>query len=510
MIELAGYAVVIFAVIYRYRHRSNTLERQQTKWVVFGTLVMLIVAGLNVVAGNLFQSVDGFTAFYRLYSTPLLSIVGLIMPVFFCIAVLRYHLWNIDVIINRTLVYMSLTCCVVSTYMLIVVSSGTLLQQAQGNFFISLFATGIIAIGFQPLRDALQRSVNRLMFGERDDPYRVLTRLGQRLGATLAPESVLPTITETVAQALKLPYVAITLKREAAAFEIASVHGQPLPNQQLTRIPLLYQQEDIGELVLAPRSQGETLNMADQRLLSDLAHEIGVAVHAMQLHIHLQQATVDLQRSRERLVVTREEERRRLRRDLHDGLGPTLAGLTLTTSTIVDLIETDPSTALMLANRLQEEIRLTISDVRRLVYELRPPALDEPGLVAAIRERVEYYQAHVHRSSVTRPTVTIEAPEHLPDLPAAVEVAAFRIMQEAMTNVLRHAQARTCIIRLEMSDVLQVKILDDGIGLPAGCVSGVGLLSIRERVEELGGSCTIERRPTGGTCIFAQLPLKKE
>jgi signal transduction histidine kinase len=240
----------------------------------------------------------------------------LVVPIFTYIAIVRHHLYDIDVVINRTLVYGALTSCVVGIYVLAVVALGALFQT-QGNIAVSLLATGLVAVLFQPLRSRLQRSVNRLMYGERDDPYAVVSRLGRRLEATLAPDRVLPTLVETIAQALKLPYAAILLK-DGEEFRTAAAYGSPLGEPET--LPLVYQREEIGRLVIAPRAPGEGFSVADRRLLEDLARQAEVAVHAVRL-------TSDLQHSRERLVSTREEERRRLRRDLHDGLGAQLAGL---------------------------------------------------------------------------------------------------------------------------------------------------------------------------------------
>src|SRR5207247_5901746 len=228
-------------------------------------------------------------------------------PLSFGFAMLRYRLWDIDIIINRTLVYGALTAVVVGVYVLVVGTLGTLLHTF-GDFPISLLATGLVAVLFQPLRARLQRGVNRLMYGERDDPYAVLSRLASRLQATLAPESVFPTIVETVAQALKLPYAAIALKQDDE-FITAASYGLSQDNPFI--LPLVYHTEPIGELLLAPRAPGEAFTAADRRLLEDIAHQAGAAAHAVRL-------PADLQRSREHLVTAREEERRRLRRDLHD------------------------------------------------------------------------------------------------------------------------------------------------------------------------------------------------
>ncbi len=258
-------------------------------------------------------------------------------------------------------------------------------------------------------------------------------------------------------------------------------------------LPLVYQSEPIGELLLAPRSPGESLTASDRRLLTDLARQAGIAAHAVRL-------TTELQRSRERLVATREEERRRLRRDLHDGLGPQLAALTLKLETARNRLGHDPLADTLLTD-LTERTQVAVADIRRLAYALRPPALDELGMVPALREQAFQYAHQIH--------TTIEAPERLPELSAAVEVAIFRIAQEALTNVIRHAQARTCTIRLlldETTGILSLEILDDGHGLPPVRRSGVGLVSMRERAEELGGKLTLEPASPRGTRVLAQFP----
>jgi signal transduction histidine kinase len=215
--------------------------------------------------------------------------------------------------------------------------------------------------------------------------------------------------------------------------------------------------------------------------------------------------TTDLQRSRERLVASREEERRRLRRDLHDGLGAQLAGLNVQAGTLRRLIPRDPAAADELAAELRDELRAAIADIRRLVYDLRPPALDDLGLVAALDRLAGRYG-----SEGGRPRVVVEAAEDLPPLPAAVEVAVYRIAQEALTNVVRHARAKECVVRLAVNEDVALGISDDGVGIPGGRTAGVGLSSMRERAAELGGSCVVGSVPEGGTRVLVRLPLTKE
>jgi signal transduction histidine kinase len=449
-------------------------EYQQMKWFAYGLLLVV---------------------FAYLISPQMLLMPALtLLPIAVGIAILKYRLYDIDVIVNRTLVYGAMSTCVVGIYVLAVAALGALFQ-VKGNLAVSLLATGLVAVLFQPLRSRLQRGVNRLMYGERDDPYAVTSRLGRRLEAALAPDTVLPTVVETIAQALKLPYGAILLK-EGEDFRTAASYGSP--RGELETLPLVYQREEIGRLVLSPRGPGEGFSEADRSLLEDLARQAEVAVHAVRL-------TADLQRSRERLVATREEERRRLRRDLHDGLGAQLAGLNVQAGTLRRIIPRDPDAADELVLELREELRGAISDIRRLVYDLRPPALDDLGLVEAMRQLAERYDS---KDAPLR--VVVEAPEDLPNLPAAVEVAVYRITQEALTNVVRHARARTCVVRLAVNDNVALGIVDDGVGIPEERSAGVGLSSMRERAAELGGSCVVEPAPKGGTQVLVHLPLPKE
>ncbi|MCI0397325.1 MAG: GAF domain-containing sensor histidine kinase [Chloroflexi bacterium] len=488
------------AQIYRYRRVSGATQRQQTKWVVFGfVLTFGMFTGVQLLFAIFPWLGQPGAMLYRVPALTVILLTLLVLPLTIGMAVLRYRLWDIDLLLNRTLVYGTLSASVVGIYVLVVGFLGQLLQ-ASGNLAITMLATGLVALLFQPLRHRLQRGVNRLMYGERDDPYAVLSRLGQRLEATLAPEAVLPTIVETVQESLKLPYVAITLKlAEADTFAVVTSAGSPVA-RPLT-LPLVYQHETVGQLLLAPRAPGENFSPADLRLLDDLARQAGVAAHAVRLTTDLQRLTVDLQRSRQRLVTTREEERRRLRRDLHDGLGPTLASLAQRLDTARILVARDPDAAAALLGDLKVQVKATISDIRRLVYALRPPALDELGLLSAIREHAAPYNQSNGLG------VSLEAPERLPPLPAAVEVAAYHIALEALTNASRHAHAQSCHIRLSLANGLCLEVTDDGDGLPTEYQSGVGLSSMRERAAELGGECRIEPGPARGTRVWAWLPL---
>jgi signal transduction histidine kinase len=492
--------LIIFAgsigisLVYRYRRISGPVERQQIRWVAFtGAIFMGFVASAEWVFLLTQQTVLlGIIYNVLRYTSSAAFAIGIGISIF------RYRLWDIDIIINRTLVYGGLTASIIGIYVLVVGVLGTTIQ-GRSNLLVSILATGLVAILVQPLRDRLQRGVNRMMYGERDDPVTVLSRLGQRLEGTLAPDAVLPSLVETVAQTLKLPYVAIEMTTEDGPDSTSAIsHGQPQPD--VVRLPLIYQTETIGQLVVSPRAHGEALSPMDRHLLENIAHQAGMAVHAVSL-------TADLQRSRQHIVTAREEERRRLRRDLHDGLGPNLASQGLKLAAVKQFLESNPSAAIPLLDQVMAQNKSIVDDVRRLVYGLRPPALDELGLVAAIRDSV----ASMDGKSQLQIEIA-EPAEGLPPLSAAVEVAAYRIVLEALTNVIRHAQAKHCAIRFSVSHngsshELQIEIQDEGKGLSETYRAGVGLRSMRERAEEIGGTCVIESNARQGTCVSVKVPL---
>ncbi len=481
--------------IYRYVRRYDAVERQQTKWLLYGLAITLLYLLCSIVLSAVLP--PDSPVLLLLLPVPLILILCLGLAV--GAAIFRYRLWDIDLIINRTLVYGTLSACVIGLYVLIVGYFGALFHTPNDPA-ISLIATALVAIVFQPLRGLLQRAVNRLMFGKRHAPYQILAQLDQQLAVAMPPEDVLPALVKTIATTLKLPYVAVALLQSdvppLSEERLVALSGQPPPYALMERLPLVYQGEAVGHLVLASRSGEAQLTRTDRRLLEDLARHAGVIAHAVRL-------TTDLRRSRERLVVAREEERRRLRRDLHDGLGPTLASLTLTLAAAREYLPRDPTATDTLLQELATQVQGAVTDIRRLVYELRPPTLDDLGLIGALRDQAARYA----QSGLQ---IAVEAPDALDPLPAAVEVAAYRIGMEALTNVVRHAHAHICILTVQRDSNLVLTISDDGCGLPAAPVLGIGVRSMRQRAEELGGRCTIEARPEGGTLVVARLPLLED
>ena len=478
-------------IVYRYRRLFNATERRQVKWVVLGLLVFFAGVPLWTYTFEIAAPPPGQdTLLTLLGGWSLVMLSTLVLPATIFIAILRHGLWDIDLILNRTLVYGGLTAGIIALYALVVGGLGALFQT-RGNLLLTLLATGLIAVLFQPARERLQRAVNRLMFGERDAPYAVLSRLGRQLQETAMPEQGLAAVAVSITQGLKLPYAAIEVETTDGEYRPVAADGRR--PARLEAWPLRYQGQVIGRLLVAPRSPGEAFTGRETQLLADIASQAGAAAYAARL-------TAALQRSRERLVLAREEERRRIRRDLHDELGPALASQTFKLDAAIDLLDSDPAAAGALLQTLKQRNQALVGDIRRLVHELRPPALDELGLRGALS---------AHFGQALAPVVTVTAaPDPLPPLPAAVEVAAYRIALEAVNNVLRHAQARACAVALVTGDAeLTLTVTDDGVGLPAAPARGIGLRSMQERAEEVGGTLAVDSPTDGGVQVTARLPL---
>ena len=474
---LVGFVGGVVAAALRWR-RAQGVERTQLAWFAFA------IAALAVAL---------FVRWPGALNRVVLVIVVPLLPLSVAVAILRGHLYGIEVAVRRSLVYATLTAVLVTAYAAVVAALGVLFQHRAGSA-AALVATALVAIAFAPVRDRAQQGVDRLLYGEGRDPYAVLSGVGRRLEQPVDdPESVLADMAAAVADSLRLPYVRIELGDDVVtASEVGTVSADLHP------VPLTYRGETVGRLLAAPRSQRDPFRPADLRLLDDLGRQIGVAVHATRL-------AHDLQRSREGLVAMREEERRRIRRDLHDGLGPALAGVALGLDAVHRMASPQAEAAAELADQLKVEVQQSLADVRRLVEDLRPPDLDQLGLVGALRHQAGKV---TERDPGLEVEVEVDG-EELPQLPAAVEVAAYRIATEALTNVGRHAAARTCRIALSMHDKdrLLVEIEDDGVGLGRGRPGGVGLTAMRERATELGGSLLVCGREHGGTLVTARIPV---
>ena len=475
----------IIAQVVRYRRIADAQQRAQVRWVVYGlVLAAAVFIGTRLLVLVLPDSVRRSEVAAALFGGGSVSVALAIVPVCIGIAVLRGGLWDVDRVVNRTAVYGLLSALIIAIYVL--VATVLAAQIPAPSILISLLATGVVVLALQPLQRGLQRGVNRLMFGQRDEPAVVVAELGRRLQDTADADAVLAIAAATLAQSLKLSAVEVIL-RDGTTVRWGDGGTRPAAL-------LVFQGRSVGELRVGERRPGEGLTTRDRELIAQVAPQIAAAADAVLL-------TRDLRSSRARIVEAREDERRRLRRDLHDGLGPALAGLALQASAIPEVAFSDPSAAAALGASVATGIRSVIADVRRLVYGLRPPALDELGLVGGLRAAADALEVAGGFE------ITIDAPDPLPALPAAVEAAAYRITSEAMANAARHAKATRCRVTVRVAEGLSIEVRDDGVGLPERMRAGVGIVGMRERAAEVDGTVDVATGPDGGTVVRARLPL---
>ncbi|WP_327085611.1 sensor histidine kinase [Nonomuraea sp. NBC_01738] len=511
----AAVATVAFAVAAFDHPRTLLTEidtpltaRAQTLLRIGGVAVLTSVAGLAGVLWSLWcrwQRADGEVRLQLMCLLPAggLFVVGLALsvegvsggwalgavavPIAMTVAVLRYHLYDLDQIVNRAVVWLVMTVLIVAAFVGIVAAVRVVLFHADATQ-ASLVATGLIAASFEPLRRRVQSGVDRLLYGDRDDPYKIVAQLGKVVGSTAEPNAVLPQLTAAVARSLRVPYVAIELAEGGS--HIAAEHGSVPPDVQ--PFELVAHGETIGRLLVATRTRGSRFSRRDMRLLRDIAVHAAVAAEGTKL-------VRDLRRSRERLVLAREEERRRLRRELHDSVGPSLSGMSMQLRAARKALPDDSPTGAMLTV-LADDLRNCTIEVRQLVDQLRPPALDN-GLGPGLR-------AECRRFDGTDLSVDLRVTGDLDGLPAAVEVAVYRIVAEALANVVRHAHARRCTVAVQRSYALAVDVTDDGTGIDGGSPRGVGLDSMKERAAELGGTFLVRPAPSSGTVVSIRIPLR--
>lgn len=464
----------LLSVVVRF-FRADGTQRRQIGWFGYAVVMTVLVAAVG--------------------PSWAVNIAVLLVPAGLAVAAVRYRLYDLDLLVNRTLVIGLLLGGAAVVYVALVAWVGALVGTSEGAVpFLAAFA---VALAFHPARVRVQRAVDRLFYGRRGDPYGLLQDLDRTLREADSPRQALAGATRLVQHGLRLPGAAVTVPLPDG--EDHRSRGGVLAGE-LTDIPLELHGEQVGTLTVAGRSGSGRLAETDLRVLEALAGPLASAAYALRL-------SGDLEESRRALLDAREEERRRLRRDLHDGLGPQLAGVVMGLDAVRSTLHRgDTGRAAELTGTVAGQARTAVDDVRRLVSGLRPPVLDDLGLLGALRSSGP-------ASVEGGPRVTVKTEGCLTDLPAAVEVAAYRIGQEAMTNAVRHARANAIDVWLEATeDAVTVRVRDDGSGISADAPRGVGIVSMRERAEELGGTLTIEPILEGGTRVltYLLLPVKEE
>ncbi|MFC4119075.1 sensor histidine kinase [Nonomuraea zeae] len=450
--------------------RADPVGRRQIGWPLFafsGYIVFLVAA--SIWPGLLWPAIAWAAA----------------IPFAVAFSVMRYRLYGIDTVISRAFVAAGVVVVVSAVYF----GAGTLSSLlVSGYDQVAGVAAALFAGAFfQPLRRALQRAVDRLLYGAVGDPGVLAERLTQAVRRG-DPAKALTSVVSVLRDGLAVEGVAVEVADgEPRYVENGRVGAEP------REVPLIWHGERVGRLLVGAPGPRRFPAAHNERVLATLTPYAADVAHAVRM-------AADLQRSRERILTTREEERRRLRRDLHDGLGQTLSAMAMTINMARIRLKNSPETADALLRELHAGMSTVTGDIRELVYGLRPPALDDLGLARAVRE--------LAGQSSPDTEVQVEVEGSLSELPAAVEVAVYRIVQEALTNIRRHAAASSAriVVQRERS-VLRVLVADDGKGLPEAHRPGVGLGSMRERAAELGGICVVSGEPGAGTRVEVMLPL---
>lgn len=472
---ILGLLVPVAVVVVRYRRSAGTL-RERMRWLLWGALATALV----VLASALLDLGPASAVLF------LLAVV--LVPVSMAIAVVNPRLVDVEDLLARTLVDGGLALLLVLADLAVLAGLTSLAGDALSDGQVVVVVLLLSVVVYGPLRLRARAVVRRALLGSRDDPYDVVAGLATSLETLDEGPAQLAAVARAVAEAFGIGYVRVEVDRGGE--RVVATHG--VPPAETRTLPITYRDAEVGVLVLPARGLRGRLSRRDERLLGDLVRQAAIAARTGRL-------ADELQESRERLVVAREEERRRIRRDLHDGLGPALSGVVFQLESARLLVDSDPRAARERIGATSRLVQDTVGDVRRLVHDLRPPALDDRGLVGALRQQADRLV----------PGASVEAAE-LGALPAAVEVAAYRIASEALANVARHADASRCTVRLAAADgVLLVEVADDGTGVDPDAQAGVGLVGLRERAAELGGRSEVTCPSTGGTLVRAWLPLRR-
>ncbi|RNM16330.1 sensor histidine kinase [Nocardioides pocheonensis] len=473
VLTIAGFLFAMVSAVLRYR-RSTAADRDRMRWLIWAVLVM----ALTLTAVGLLDLGSAVDA--------VIVAVAVLPVAAMTVGVVRPTVVPVEDLLVRTLVLGAVALSLLGVDLLVV----ALLSHALGDLGQRQLVTVVLlvtALAYGPLRQRLSRLVQGWVLGSRGNRYDVMAGLAASLESIEDGPAQLAAVAQAVADAFGIGYVAVEVDRPGGERLTATYGDRPTQTRML---PITYREAEVGRLVLPARGMRSRLSSRDEKLLGDLVRQAATAARTSRL-------ADELQAIRERLVTTREEERRRIRRDLHDGLGPAMAGVVYQLETARLLVSSDPDGATAQIDTVRDHVQEIVADVRRLVHELRPPALDDRGLVGAVRQLAEHQQL----------PVSVEAAD-LGTLSAAVEVAAYRIVAESLTNVARHAQAGSARVRLERTGTeLVVEIADDGVGIGADVQAGVGLLSVRERAAELGGHTEVSCPPSGGTVVRAVLPL---
>ncbi|HEX2030529.1 MAG TPA: histidine kinase [Actinomycetota bacterium] len=499
------------SLVTRYR-RSSGERRQQLKWLAY--------------AASLFGL--GWIAVTTTWESRTLALVGevlfglgiLSLPVAIGIAVLKYRVYDIDVVINKTLVYALLAGFITAIYVGVVVGIGAVLgSRGEPNLALQVAATALVAVAFQPVRARVQRLANRLVYGQRGSPYETLARFSDRVAATYAAEDVLPRLARIVAEGTGAREASVWLRlgtqlRRAAQWPAGDVDGQAVPLDPDgvpvvpgadRTLPVRHRDDVLGALAIA-KAPGDPLRSEEESLLSDLASQAGLVLRNVrlteELRARLEEVTrlaEELRASRRRLVATQDASRRKLERDIHDGAQQHLVALAVQLKLAQNVAAKDPAKVRPVLERLVAVTQDALADLRDLTRGVYPPLLEREGLVPSLR-------AAAARSPVP---VAVEA-NGLTRRPPDVEAAVYFSVLEALQNAAKYADATRVEVRLgEDRGDLTFEVRDDGRGFdPSSAPAGSGLTNIADRLRALGGSLKVRSAPGEGTTVTGRVPVR--
>jgi signal transduction histidine kinase len=500
----ASVLAAVGSLALRYR-RGGTEERHQLKWLMFAVSIY----GMGFAA-----SLPGVFFHYSIGLLDSFAVFGLLLiPVAVAAAVLKYRLYDIDFIISRALVYGALAAFITAVYVAIVVGIGHLIGSGgQPNLLLSIVATAIVAVAFQPVRERLQKIANRLVYGKRATPYEVLSQFSERVAETYAAEEALPRMARVLAEGTGAERASVWLRtgtllrpaaswpeRDGAAQEpvpLASDDLPDLPGEEA--VPVRHQGELLGALTVTKR-QGEALTPIERKLLDDLAHQAGLVLKNVGLTAELLARLEDLRASRQRLVAAQDEERRRLERNLHDGAQQNLVAIKVKLALAEVLSAKDPTRAKELIRQLKGDTDEALETLRDLARGIYPPLLADKGLAAAL-------EAQARKATLP---VSVDA-DGVGRYPQQTEAAVYFCVLEALQNIQKYARATMATVSVSGRDgQLTFEVADDGIGFnPAAQRKGSGTQNMEDRLDALGGSVEVRSAVGVGTTVTGRLPLK--
>ncbi|HVL05505.1 MAG TPA: histidine kinase [Acidimicrobiales bacterium] len=488
VVTIATYGVLVGGQVYRYRRSSDLTARRQSQWVVAGFASMLLVAlafGATAFVASLDEGSLTWVLLQIFASGAALIVLGAVF-----VSVIRFRLWGVEVVVQRILVWGTLTFGILCIYVMAVGASTGLLGFDDSSLPALVVAVAI-AVGLQPARRRLQRFADRAIYGRRDEPVAITAGMAELFDDVSRPDQLLSALAKLISQELKLPGASMLVElTDGTAVE--GSHGA-VSDDTSHAIPLIVGNDRVGSLTVAIRTGQRRLSAQDHDVLTLIAHQ--AAALAGMLRFAYERETM-----RQLVVSARDEERRRLRRDLHDGLGPTLASIVQR----VDAAARNPSVApeaVRLLDDATNGLRDALREMRRIIQALRPPQLDQHGLVGALRRSIDRHD------SDSGLLVSFSADEPLDPLGDGTELALFRIAEEAILNARRHANASRIELSLRCADgQIELEVSDDGDGIAADCRQGIGISSMHERAAELGGRLEIHPREGRGTMVKARVP----